>query len=880
MICRNLTGFLLFFACVFSYCVLVLGSRRERTRITRHNMSNKCNSKIFCRGNRATFDTADIFNCRCDNVCYELFSDCCPDYEKHCGRQKLVKNLDENAWRCVKLGIYSRLGKLSAANGVWMIANCPRNWSPGETKNKCENPEVMIDADTMPVVGDNNFTYRNMYCAVCHEVKNYSSWDVLVFTNIVPPKGLDLRSKLVFITQNGGHIGPLQPGKGQPRRYCAEKNYINNCVNTTHVDYIKCVNGPIEVVKDRKPSSKLYKNHACASCNGQPAVTAWSSRSTYVNSDFREYNLAFNVHEPRGKPSCSVISKFCPPDTVLDRNLQFCRRIDQSLPDSKLSNDDEFLIVLWFRRSSIKGTIGSALAKNLQSALNSNFSIPADQISAITFHNQDKMNAYIVATFRLILTPVQSSILTDQEKSHFDSTRENMTFLLLFNSTSKGFTLLWGNSTFPVVKVTAQHLAVHDDKQIESQDDCIIEMKMLVVNLTRGIFWSPDYIFLKNEVGGVALCRKLVLSACSQGVNVPLTPDEYVIFSNLTVYYKKRRSAFNFDDYLSREILNKQNVSDEIQRNSIVTVCLPLGNTFSIPKTETKYGIMTGYRLRIVTLSCLPVSIICHVLLLVTYGLFRELRTVPGLNLMNLSISLCLSQLIWFMGTAHFEGTVTCEILAILQHYLMQVSFLAMSVISYHTYHVFSQPFLGRIANKNISKFIKYSVLVWLTPAVFVAGFVILDKTQVVPVDYGMKCWLGTNNAKLYFFLLPLATKLFYSICKLIQTAISLYRHDESTHTLQQKAGKQNLIICIKLATLVNVPWLFAFLNILFPDVEAFGYLFVACVCKQGLLIAIVFLFNKRIWKLYKDRWNARRNINVLQRNVAVSPAEPVFYMA
>lgn len=861
---------------MFSYCVLIQGNGRERAKLSSRNLSNKCGSKMYCRGNRTSFDTVDIFNCHCDSACYRLFSDCCPDYQEHCGRQNQLENIDENAWKCVELSTYSRVRKSSVANGVWMIATCPPNWPSDETKNKCENPEGMIDVDTIPVVGDNNFTFRNMHCAVCHGVKNYSTWDIFVFTNIIPPKGLDLRLKLVFIIQNGGYIGPVEPRKDQPRRYCAGVNYISNCTNTTHVDYNECVHGPIEVVKGKKRGSKLYKNRACASCNGQRRLTAWRTRSTHINSSLRGYNLALNIQEPGGKPSCNIISKFCPRRTTFDRNLQFCRRVDEILPESKQSN--EFLIVLWFRRSSIKRSTDSVLANTLKSALNSNFSISAKHVSGITFHNQDKRNTYIVAIFRLTLTPLQSSILANEEKPYFNITRENVEFLVLFNSTSERFTLVWKDYSFPVVKVATRQLFY--DKEIERHNNCQIETKKLIRNLTRAVFLLRDCILLKKEVGNVTLCRKLVLSDCSQGVHVPLNPDEYVILSNLTVYYNKTRSTFKFGDYITREILNKQNISNSIQTptNSTVAVCLPLGNTFS--KNESKYSIRTSYGLRIAILSCLPVSMMCHILLLFTYGLFRELRTVPGLNLMNVSLSMCLAQLVWLIGTAHFEGTVTCEFFAILQHYLVQVSFLAMSVISYHTYYVFSQPFVRRIANKKMSKFIKYSVLMWLTPAIFVAGSVILDKTQVVPVDYGIKCWLGTKNAKLYFFLLPLAIKLCYSIYKLIQTAISLSRQDKSGKALQCKAGKQNLIICVKLATLVNVPWLFAFLEILFPDVQAFGYLFVAGVCIQGLLIAVVFLFNKRIWKLYKDWWNTRRNNNVvLQRNAGASPAEPAFYV-
>jgi hypothetical protein len=121
---------------------------------------------------------------------------------------------------------------------------------------------------------------------------------------------------------------------------------------------------------------------------------------------------------------------------------------------------------------------------------------------------------------------------------------------------------------------------------------------------------------------------------------------------------------------------------------------------------------------------------------------------------------------------------------------------------------------------------------------------------------------MGTAYSKLYLFLLPLAIQLLFNIYKFMQTAVGLSRHDRERQALQIKKGKQNLLICLKLATLVGFPWLFAFLGVLFPDVQAFEYFFVVSVCLQGMYIGLAFLFNKKTLRLYKDRWNIRSRGN------------------
>ena len=337
---------------------------------------------------------------------------------------------------------------------------------------------------------------------------------------------------------------------------------------------------------------------------------------------------------------------------------------------------------------------------------------------------------FVVATFRLTMTPFQSLLMANQHKSIFNVTNQNTAFLELLNFTGN-FALSWKENTFIVVKMTSKQLSCYDEKKLRSHL-YKIENGFLVVNKTGKIFSLEDYTLIKEEDGNITLCRKLLLSNCNESSFVPLNPDEFVVFPNLTVYHNATESVFNFAEYLISENKVTSNISNTIQNsllssNSTISVCLPFKKT----KTEIKYSTnTTSYTLWILTLIGFSVSIICLMLLLITYGLFQELRAVSGMNLMNLSLSMLLSHLIWLIGTSHFTGTKTCTVLAIFEHYLFQVSFVAMSVISYHSCYVFSQPFAGRFANKSWRRFFKYSAFVWLGPAIFVAICVALDKQK------------------------------------------------------------------------------------------------------------------------------------------------------
>ena len=184
-------------------------------------------------------------------------------------------------------------------------------------------------------------------------------------------------------------------------------------------------------------------------------------------------------------------------------------------------------------------------------------------------------------------------------------------------------------------------------------------------------------------------------------------------YKNLTIFHYQTNRTFNFGEYQIIEGSSHQTNFDIFQnasfpRNSTVAICLPFRQTFNTTeKFEVGTKSDTGYPLRILTLICFIISILFLFILLITYWMFNELRTLPGLNLMSLAVSMLLSQVIWLVGTAHFMNTKTCEVLGIIEHYLLLVTFMAMSVISYHSCIAFSRPF-DRSLNSTRVQFVKY----------------------------------------------------------------------------------------------------------------------------------------------------------------------------
>jgi hypothetical protein len=228
------------------------------------------------------------------------------------------------------------------------------------------------------------------------------------------------------------------------------------------------------------------------------------------------FSIVFKLTNAGKRPSTTaVVSKKCPSGTVYDTNLKFCRE-GYIIASSTGQQTNEFLILLWLRQP--RGEINSKLDTDLISALASQFSLQAKQISRITFHKQNAANIFIVCTFRLTLTPFQSLIMDNQHTTNLNITRENSAFLELLNFT-QNFTVTWKNYSFYVVSVISKRLSCYGGTKLQSHEYNIVNKTGELVVKTGEAFSFNDYALLIVD-GNNTLCRKLVLSDCREGAYV------------------------------------------------------------------------------------------------------------------------------------------------------------------------------------------------------------------------------------------------------------------------------------------------------------------------------------------------------------------------
>ncbi|ESO98109.1 hypothetical protein LOTGIDRAFT_143103, partial [Lottia gigantea] len=85
-----------------------------------------------------------------------------------------------------------------------------------------------------------------------------------------------------------------------------------------------------------------------------------------------------------------------------------------------------------------------------------------------------------------------------------------------------------------------------------------------------------------------------------------------------------------------------------------------------------------------VTIVCISLSMISLVLVIITYLVFSEIRTQPGINNLTLSCNLFLAQLVLMVGFDKTNQVTLCKVLGMTTHFLWLSMLFWMNICSYH----------------------------------------------------------------------------------------------------------------------------------------------------------------------------------------------------
>ena len=426
---------------------------------------------------------------------------------------------------------------------------------------------------------------------------------------------------------------------------------------------------------------------------------------------------------------------------------------------------------------------------------------------------------------------------------------------------SKLSTLKIKGVPYNVTKAWFRPLLCLEETTITEKEYILQQEGRVFVPSTNRIYEKHEYYNQtvkenSQKQGNITVCERHLSTKCNGSI-MHYTSEEYSMMTNWNIYVNRTLSFYSYGEY---HILSNKSIGicQTFERRMVNKTC----------ETSGDYEAL-GY----ITFISFLLSIICLIFLLITYVIFPQLRTLPGKILMNLSTSLMLFMIFWLLtNLVHIRSNIpTCKAIAIIEHYFLMASFVSMSVIALHTYIVFAKnvPAPKMSGGCERKRFCGYLALVWLLPAFFVGICVVLDRQVIQKMGYGESgiCWMSELNAYIYFVIIPIAVLLLFNIVAFSITAVYLRKHSRSRAARQATGNRpSNLSIYAKLSTLMGFSWLFGLLALIATSTMVFWYLFVIFTSLHGVFVAFAFIFNSKIFSLYKQKFvdiNSARAIDL-----------------
>jgi hypothetical protein len=163
----------------------------------------------------------------------------------------------------------------------------------------------------------------------------------------------------------------------------------------------------------------------------------------------------------------------------------------------------------------------------------------------------------------------------------------------------------------------------------------------------------------------------------------------------------------------------------------------------------------------VIHVTCNTISIVFLLITLTTYCIFPNLRTVPGKNIMSLSVSLSLHYITFILGMVTIETGVWCTILGVFAHYFLLTSFGCLFVCAWHMFKIFGS---GSIAssmaasrNKHVTCW--YLAFTYGYALLLIAGNIIISVaiTSGTSIGYGdNKCFISFKENVFATLVVPL----------------------------------------------------------------------------------------------------------------------------
>ena len=276
---------------------------------------------------------------------------------------------------------------------------------------------------------------------------------------------------------------------------------------------------------------------------------------------------------------------------------------------------------------------------------------------------------------------------------------------------------------------------------------------------------------------------------------------------------------------------------------------------------------------------------------IVTYLLFKELRTLYSILLMNFILAAIVSGFTLFGFIIPTSIPELCQTFAIILHYTTVVRMVAISCLMVeaitHFYHVLKLKPSSNKKDINKKALTVYLVICWGSPAVLVAIYVAVNYTVEDSIKYGEtdgRCFIDGLVPLLVGVMLPLigttalniicGVFVFYVLVKVGHKNVQV----QKSLDVRRKKLIRDIRVIFAVFLISGLSWIFGAVSLISqvePSLRWSDYVFIILEPSQMVFLAIIYICTKRVARLYCNLLCCRKDSTYSKPTNSKSTPEP-----
>ncbi|XP_063981023.1 latrophilin Cirl-like isoform X4 [Diachasmimorpha longicaudata] len=408
---------------------------------------------------------------------------------------------------------------------------------------------------------------------------------------------------------------------------------------------------------------------------------------------------------------------------------------------------------------------------------------------------------------------------------------------------------------------------------LENRDEGLVRLVFMAFDRLEEILQpqqEESFVSLNDDVrqrniSNRILNSKVISASLGKGRHIQLTEPVRVYFEHLTTENVTNPTCV-FWDYVMSSWSEEGCHIRKTNETHTVCECNHLTNFAVLMDVHAvKLDMAHQVALQIITYIGCIISVVCLVLAIMTFQLFRGLKSDRTTIHKNLCVCLLIAEVLFVCGIGQTDQRIVCGVVAGLLHFFFLCAFAWMFLEGFQLYVMLIEVF-----EAEKSRLRWYYLVAYGGPLLVVAISCIID-----PLSYGTDryCWLRADNYFIFSFVGPVILVILANLVFLSMAIYMMCRHANTTVSMKSKehsrlasaSGKEENALpnklqahlawlrgAIVLVFLLGLTWTFGLLY-LNQESVIMAYIFTVLNSLQGLFIFVFHCVqNEKVRKEYR----------------------------